>query len=364
MRITTGLIAAKRTAVCPRYGAFKNLSVTVDLAAPVMRALIQDAGLEHTDIDEVIMGNALYGGGNPARVAALAAGLSESVAAMTIDTQCCSGLDAIRLAQAKIQAGQSQCIIAGGLESYSQAPVRINRTTGIAYERPPFTPWALRDPDMLGAAANLAQIYGISRQSQETYAIQSHANSQNYPDEILNISGIYSDTFTRRLKEKLCHRLPVIQGTEKTGLTDATVAIQADAAAAVVVTTAAFAEKLKKPLLKIVSTCSRGANPEHPALASVDLCKPLVQKYNFTHIELMEAFAVQAILNIKELKLNSATVNQQGGALARGHPVGASGAILAAKLFHAWQNNKNSNFCGLATIAAAGGLASAIAVTA
>lgn len=352
-----GLIAARRTAVCPRHGAFKTVGAA-DLGATVIRSLLQN--VPSIRVDQVIMGNALYGGGNPARVAALAAGLPVETSALTIDTQCCSGLDAIGLARAKILAGEADCIIAGGLESYSQSPIRLKRDTQEPYERPPFTPWPERDPDLVVSVADLARRVLIPRTQQEEYAINSHAKSRVYREEVTELKGVLTDTFTRHLTLKLCQRLPIVQGDATTGLTDATIAVQADAAAGVVVVSEDVAKRLGLPFLEIQAYRVSAGHPEKPALAPIDLCRPLLKQYSVTHIELMEAFAAQALVTIQSLGLNPQNVNLAGGALARGHPIGASGAILAVRLFYHWKNNRSVFKSGLATIAAAGGLASAL----
>ncbi|MEX2320930.1 MAG: beta-ketoacyl synthase N-terminal-like domain-containing protein, partial [Saccharospirillum sp.] len=117
------LVAARRTPVAPVKGAFKALSVS-DLAVPVIQAVLSDVGFNPADIDQVMLGNALYGGGNPARLIALAAGLHESVPALTLDTQCCSGLDALRLGAQAIASGQADAVLAGGVESTSRRAIR------------------------------------------------------------------------------------------------------------------------------------------------------------------------------------------------------------------------------------------------
>src|SRR5690606_38544343 len=114
-----------------------------------IRTLLAAAGLAAEEVDEVILGNALYGGGNPARLALLAAGIPECRSALTIDSQCCAGLDAIMLAAARIRAGEAQVIVAGGVESFSRAPIRQRRPAvpgeaAVPYDRPPFTPWPER----------------------------------------------------------------------------------------------------------------------------------------------------------------------------------------------------------------------------
>ncbi|WP_346429626.1 hypothetical protein [Paracoccus sp. DMF-8] len=134
------IAAARRSAVMPRGGAFARLEVH-DLAAPVIRALLRDADLAPDRVDELILSNALGGGGNPARVAALAAGLPLRVAGLSIDRQCCGGLDAIVQGDALIRAGLADIVIAGGAESYSRRPLRLRTDPdggeARAYDRPP-----------------------------------------------------------------------------------------------------------------------------------------------------------------------------------------------------------------------------------
>ena len=145
------IIAARRTPVMPRDGAFAACDIH-DLAAPVIRVVLEDARLAPQDVGELILSNALGAGGNPARRAALAAGLPQSVAGLTIDRQCCGGLDAILLAQAMVTSGQHDVVIAGGAESYSRRPLRsrtfVDGRPPDPYDQAPFTPWADKDPDM------------------------------------------------------------------------------------------------------------------------------------------------------------------------------------------------------------------------
>lgn len=172
------IVAARRSAVVPRGGAFAALDIH-QLAAPVIADLLRDAGLVPGDVDELILANALGAGGNPARVAALAAGLP--VAGLTIDRQCCGGMDAALLAEALIRAGRAQVVIAGGAESYSRRPLRLRSdpTGGPAepYDQPHFTPWPERDPGMAEAAEAVARSLGISRAEQDAWTVASHARA-------------------------------------------------------------------------------------------------------------------------------------------------------------------------------------------
>lgn len=359
------ILSARRTAVMPRDGAFAACDIH-DLAAPVLQAVLRDAGLAPEDLDEVIMSNALGAGGNPARIAALAAGLPERVAGLTIDRQCVGGLDAILLARAMVVSGQHDVVIAGGAESYSRRPLRSRRfadgRSPEPYDQARFTPWADRDPDMADAADRLATKLDISRSEQDLWAVKSHAKAvAARPDgttEIVPILGHDTDGFTRKLTQKLCARAPVVAGT----ITAANMAVAADGAAFCVVTTPQNAARLGKRPVEIVSGATCAGDPTLPGLAPVDAMTQALAAADVTPAdlrvaEIMEAFAVQAIACQQRTGIATDIVNPGGGALARGHPVGASGAILAVRLFHALQKQGGT---GLAAIAAAGGLGAAL----
>ncbi len=367
------IVAAKRTPVASRNGALAHYPV-IELGARVIDAAIQQAGLSAGQVDSVIMGNALYAGGNPARLAALSAGIPACAAAMTIDTQCCSGLDAINTACQMVQSGAAHVVVAGGLESYSRAPIRQTRPlnkhdTPITYQRPPFTPWPARDPDMLDAAAGLARQRRISRQAQECFAVDSHAKARRVgarEGELVAFDELSADSFTRNLNEKVCARAPVIRGDTLSGLTPTTVAVEADAAAVVVVVSESMLPQIRG-VVRPVSALpgfSVGADPEMPSLAPIAavekvLLQQMVAPDELVAVEVMEAFAVQAMVCIDACGFDRAVVNRGGGALARGHPVGASGAVLAVRLWWELQREAVGGY-GLATIAAAGGLGSAL----
>lgn len=366
------ILAAKRSPVVPRAGAFARLEPH-DIAAPVIAALLTDAGMDGADVNEVIVGNALSGGGNLARVVALAAGLPDHIGAITIDTQCCAGLDAIMLAKALIKSGERRVVIAGGVESYSRAPHRLRRAKAPGeaaqeYARPAFTPWPDRDPDMLEAAAQLAQVSSVSRAVQEDYAIRSHAKAlapHDWSSEIVPLAGLARDVFARPLSAALCARLPVLAGDEAHGVTAATIAVEADAAALVLVVAEELAERFApRPLARIVAGARVNGDPAMPPLAPIKAARHALMLAGLdaercTHVEIMEAFAVQAMACADAFGFDPARINRQGGALSRGHPIGASGAILAVRLWHELQASK-AGASGLAMIAAAGGLGSAM----
>jgi acetyl-CoA C-acetyltransferase len=357
----TWIIAARRSAVAPVNGAFRRLLVH-ELAAPVISACLTDAGLGPQDVDEVILANALGGGGNPARLAALTSGLPERVAGLSIDRQCVGGLDAILLARALVQSGVARIVIAGGAESYSRRPLRLatdpDGGPAVSYDRPAFSPFPDRDPDLHVAAWHLAQKLGLTRADMDDWAMHSHAKALAARDrlmgEIVPLTGLSFDAFTRALTPTLAARAPALVGD----ITAANAAVAADAAAFVIVS--------DRPLgpnpLRIVAGHTLGADPAEPGLVPVEAMAQALRTAktapaSLRMAEVMEAYASQAMACVAALGLDPTIVNPDGGALARGHPIGASGAILAVRLFHGLAAGP-----GLAAIAAAGGLGTALVV--
>ena len=360
------IVAARRTAVAPAGGAFAALDFH-DLAAPVIRACLADAGLSAPQVDELIAGNALGAGGNPGRLCALAAGLPDRVAGMGLDRQCASGLDAVLLADALIVSGRAEVVIAGGAESTSRRPLRLRtHPDGRApepYLQANFTPWPDRDPDMTAAADALAGQLGILRAAQDAWAIESHAKARNAgpAPEIVPLAGLARDAFTRDLTPATCARAKVLQGS----ITTATTAVAADGAAFVVVVSDRLARTLSGPQVRIAGGRTLGGQPDLPGLAPVAaaqeaLASAGLRVADLALAEVMEAYAAQAIACVQGIGLDPARVNRRGGALARGHPIGASGAILAVRLFHDLQATGGH---GLAAIAAAGGIGTALLLT-
>lgn len=355
------IVAARRTAVVPVGGAFRRLAVH-ELAAPVILACLADAGLGPQDVDELILSNALGAGGNPARLAALAADLPVRVAGLSIDRQCVGGLDAVLLAAALVDSGAARIVVAGGAESYSRRPLRFATDPGggaaVAYDRPSFTPFADRDPEMHVAAEVLAQDMGYGRERLDDWAVQSHAKAMAaravLRGEIVPVAQVLDDAFSRVLTSALMARAKVIQGV----ITNANTAVAADAAAFVVVSR----EPLGPSPLRILGGATRGGVPDAPGLAPVVAVEEVLRGLGITPVdlamaEIMEAYAAQVLGTVEVLAIDRAIVNPQGGALARGHPIGASGAILAVRLFHGLKQGR-----GLAAVAAAGGIGTALVV--
>lgn len=371
------LLAARRTPVAPVNGALRELGVA-ELAVPVVRQLLQDAAIGADQIDQVILGNALYGGGNPARLVALAAGLPESVPALTVDTQCCSGLDALRLGAQAIEAGQADLVLAGGVESTSRRPIRQHRPLQadgipVTYERPPFTPWSERDPDMADSAARLAAEEAIDLNTQNDWACKSHRKALAAKDrlaaECVPLGGLSVDAATRPMSPALAARTPVIARCGEGQVNVAGTALQADAAAVVLLASDEARRRLGTSLPAVLwrSGLAGGSLADSPPRAMVPVVQQLlaaqgVSPTDLQCAEVMEAFAVQAISNCRDLGLPDDCINRGGGALARGHPIGASGAILAVRAFHELLHADEGSRALLA-IAAAGGLASATLLT-
>ncbi|QRG07663.1 thiolase family protein [Xanthobacter dioxanivorans] len=357
--------AARRTAVVPRGGAFRDVEAFA-LAAALIGPVLADAGIAPEAVDELILGNALSGGGNVARVAALAAGLPAGVPASTLDTQCCSGLDAIRLGAARIAAGEARCVLAGGVESFSRAPLRAHRPrikdeAPAFYRQPAFTPWPEREPDLADAAAALARLEHVTRAEQDAFAAESHRRALAAPptEEIVPVEGVVADPFARRLSPALLARLPALAGEAAYAVTAATTAVEADAAALVLLVPAGTCG------VRIAGALACGGDPMMPALAPVAAVQALCARLGLRaaeveQVELMEAYAVQALVAIRRLGLDPARVNARGGALARGHPIGASGAILAVRAFHRLRAARGR---ALLAIAGAGGIASAMVLS-
>lgn len=358
------MVAARRTPVAPRGGALARVPLHVLAAAP-MRACLAEAGLAPEAVGEVVLSNAIGPGGNPARVAALEAGLPERIGGLTLDRQCCGGLDAVGLAALLIGSGQAEAVLAGGAESYSLRPRRFARHPGggevVEYDQAPFTPWPERDPSMHAAADALGRRLGISREAQDAWAVASHAKARGAgAAELVAVPGsdLARDAFPRGLSPKVAARARAVAGS----VTAANAAVAADGAAFCLVVSEALARRLGREATRLGPHVALGGDPMLPGLAPVAaigaaLARAGLGPRDLSMAEVMEAYAVQAIACVEGAGLDAGLVNPGGGALARGHPIGASGAILAVRLHHEVRARGGT---GLAAIAAAGGLGSAL----
>lgn len=387
MPTPTPLIAAwARSAVVPRDGAFKALHAH-DIAAPVVQALLERAGLEASAVDALIMGNALGAGGNPARMLALHAGLPQTCAAFTIDTQCCAGLDAISMGLGLITSGQAEVVIAGGAEAWSRSPIRMHRPLHAsdeaqAYERPAFAPTSAQDPDMLLSAARYAAQHGYTRAQQEAYALQSHQRAVGHQAkmaaEIVAVAGVTHDAYPRAIDAARVHRMPVVAASDNLTQQDAdvfalsalTISAQADGAAFVLLLSAKAAARLAvQAKAACIATASVGSAPEFPLMAAESAAREALKRAGLADastlqlIELHDAFAVQGLSFAKGLAIAPERFNTMGGGIARGHSIGASAAIALVRLLSDLDRNGKSGAQGLVAVAGAGGLGAAAVVS-
>jgi acetyl-CoA C-acetyltransferase len=367
------IVAARRTPIRPKNGDLRTAPF-YGLAACAIRAVLGDLQKsfqrdaqphpfpDPPRIHSLIAGNALGAGGNPARLMSLAAGLPPDTPDLSIDSQCCSGLDAIGLAFERIKGrrgSESAPVIAGGSESASLAPLRRDRHSGQTYEEAPFTPWPDRDPSMIEAALNLSNARDFRHEVIHDWAGRSF-RAEASRRSIVACIGLGSDREPRLLTPKLLRRLAGFKP-----FNPALMAPLADGAAFVALTTDPPLAHSESSVLEILDYRQAGADPQMPGLscaALADWLSTCETDFQFHRqqmvVSLMESFVVQVLANIQDLDLNPDLVNPWGGLLSRGHPIGASGAVLVCDLF----DNLLPGQIGLAMIPAAGGLASGLLV--
>ncbi|MEU7629614.1 thiolase family protein [Nocardia sp. NPDC049220] len=336
------LVAPRRTPIGNAGHGFADLTTT-DLAAPVLRAVLSSlrgAGIT-AEVDDVVLGNCLGPGGDPARIAALRAGMGAHVPGVTIDRQCGSGLDAVMQAAVRVRSGADELILAGGVESASTAPWRfwppVAGADPVRYTRAPFAPQGFPDPEMGVAADDLARVRGITRQRQDAYAARSHtlAAAADFSSEIVPIGDVHRDERVRAgMTEARLARLRPSFGGDGTATAGNSCGIS-DGAAVVAVTTESIAAGL--PALRILGTAVSGSDPAFPGLGPVPAIRKLLRRTGFDPadlgvIEITEAFASVVLAVSDELGLDESKICPQGGAIAIGHPWGASGAILLVRL--------------------------------
>ncbi len=385
------IISAVRTAIGKFQGSLASLSA-VELGASVVREAVARAGIEPRQIDEIIMGNVISAGlgQNPARQAGLKGGLDPRVAAMTINKVCGSGLKAVALAAQGIQTGDVELVVAGGMESMTNAPyllpqlrrgVRLGHST-ILDAMIVDGLWDAYEDFHMGMTAELvADKYKISRERQDAYALESHrravdaTKSCRLKDQIVPVlipqkkgdpvpfamdESPRDDTSL----EALARLKPAFKpdGTVTAGNAPGT----NDGAAALVVTSLEKAKQLgKKPLARIAGQAVSGVEPRWVMMAPVSAVQSLLEKVGWKLedvdlVELNEAFAVQALAVMQELGLDPARTNVNGGAVALGHPIGASGARILVTLLYEMARRDAKR--GIAALCLGGGNAVALAV--
>ncbi len=387
------IISGCRTPVGKFQGSLSDLSAT-QLGAVVVREAVKRAGIEPAQVDECIMGNVISAGlgQNPARQAAIYGGLTPEVSAMTVNKVCGSGLKAVALAAQAIQTGNSTIVVAGGMESMTNAPyllpqARKGYRLGDAQIIDSMVRdglWDVYNDYHMGITGeNVAEKYGITREEQDEFAVNSHRKAVSAIKEC----RFKSQVVPVELPAKKKGAAPVIFDKDESPREDTTIEILRslkpafkkdgtvtagnapgvnDGASAVVVTSAATAKRLgAKPMVRIVAQASSGVEPKWVMMAPVTAVRKLWEKTGWKNedvdlYELNEAFSVQALGVMRELGLNPDKVNVNGGAVAIGHPIGASGArVLVTLIYEMIRRDVNR---GIAALCLGGGNAVAMAV--
>ena len=364
------------------------------LGALVVREAVRRAGLEPAAVEECILGNVVSAGLGqaPARQAALTAGLSDAVGALSINKVCGSGLKAVMLAAQGVAAGDIEVAVAGGMESMTNAPYLLDRARSgyrLGHGRSIDSVvhdglWcAFEDWHMGRAAEVVASEYGVAREAQDAYALASHQKAAragadgHFDAEILSV-GIKGakgavTTFSRDEAVRADTSLAALAALRPVFLEDGSGTVTAgnapplsDGAAALVVASAARAAALRlTPLARIVAQATSGLDPKHVLMTPVAAVRRVLDKAGWPVesvdlFEINEAFAAQMVAVLAELRLDPARVNVNGGAVALGHPIGASGARILTTLLHALSARGGRR--GVAALCLGGGNGVALAV--
>lgn len=386
------IVGAARLPTGKFLGALKSLPAT-DLGARVVREAVARAGIEPERVDECIMGNVVSAGAGqaPARQAAIRAGLGDHVAALTVNKVCGSGLKAVMLAAQGIATGDIDVAVAGGMESMSNCPYLLTRAReGMRMGNAEVLDsmihdglWcALEDQGMGTACEAVVERYGVSREDQDAFAAASHHKAARaihegwFNDEILPV-----DIPQRRGDPvRVAHDEPVRPDTSAEALGKLRPAFKPDSgtvtagnapgvndgAAAVVIMAADRAQALGlTPMARVVGQAVSGLAPKWLLMTPVEAVRKLLTKVGWSMddvdlLELNEAFAAQALAVIRELGIDPDRVNVNGGAVALGHPIGASGARILTTLLHAMRRRDARR--GVAALCLGGGNGVALAV--
>ncbi|HHD6602369.1 TPA: acetyl-CoA C-acetyltransferase [Staphylococcus aureus] len=385
------LAAAYRTPIGVFGGAFKGVPA-YDLGATLIEHIIKETGLNPSEIDEVIIGNVLQAGQgqNPARIAAMKGGLPETVPAFTVNKVCGSGLKSIQLAYQSIVTGENDIVLAGGMENMSQSPMLVNNSRfGFKMGHQSMVDSMVYDglTDVFNqyhmgiTAENLVEQYGISREEQDTFAVNSQQKAvraqQNgeFDSEIVPVSipqrkgepiVVTKDEGVREnvSVEKLSRLRPAFKkdGTVTAGNASGI----NDGAAMMLVMSEDKAKELNiEPLAVLDGFGSHGVDPSIMGIAPVGAVEKALKRSkkelsDIDVFELNEAFAAQSLAVDRELKLPPEKVNVKGGAIALGHPIGASGARVLVTLLHQLNDEVET---GLTSLCIGGGQAIAAVVS-
>jgi acetyl-CoA C-acetyltransferase len=387
------ILSAVRTPIGKFQGSLSEVSAP-QLGAVVVREAVQRAGIEPTAVDECIMGLVVSAGlgQNPARQAALYGGLSPEVGAMTVNKVCGSGLKAVGLAAQAILCGDSTLVVAGGMESMTNAPYLLPQARkGYRLGNSQIVDSMIQDGlwdvynnyHMGNTGENVAQKYGISREEQDEFAVNSHRKAVAAIRECRFQSQIVPVPVPARKKDQPPVMFEKDEGPREDTSIEALRALKPafkkdgtvtagnapgvnDGAAALVVTSARRAEELgHKPMARILAQATSGIDPAWVMMAPVAAVRKLWQKTGWKPedvdlYEINEAFSVQALAVIRELGIAPDRVNVNGGAVALGHPIGASGARILVTLLHEMERRNVRR--GIAALCLGGGNAVAMAV--
>ncbi|HEV3051290.1 MAG TPA: acetyl-CoA C-acetyltransferase [Longimicrobium sp.] len=396
-KTTPVIVSAVRTPIGKFLGALSTLSAP-DLGAIAIREAVSRAGIDVADVAEVIMGNVVQGGVGqaPARQASIKSGLPSTVSALTINKVCGSGLKAVMLAAQSIRAGDSQVVIAGGQESMSNAPFYVyGYRNGVKFGDQSMVDGLIRDGlwcsfcevHMGGHAEYTAKKAGISREQADQFSVQSHqkavaaAQAGKFKEEIVpvEIAGRKGTTVVDADEgpradsslESLGKLKPAFKEHAPADVTEPVVTAgnassMNDGASAVIVVSEEYARAHGLNILARIAAYSTGAvEPKELFFAPIEAVKKLMKKQgsqisDYDLIEANEAFAVQALADGAGLGWDWDRVNVNGGAVALGHPIGASGARVLTTLLHAMKDRDAET--GLATLCLGGGDAVALSV--
>jgi acetyl-CoA C-acetyltransferase len=385
------IISATRTAVGKFQGALKSFAAP-QLGSVVVRAAVERAKLDPAQVDEVIMGCALQAGlgQNPARQAALGAGLPDKVAALTVNKVCGSGLKAVMLAAQSVALGDNEIIVAGGMESMSNAPYLLTKARDgyrmgdgeIIDSMIHDGLWCAFDHWHMGETGEVVtEKYNISRERQDEYALGSQRKavaaikSGRFKDEITPVeipqrkgAPLIFDTDEGPREDSSLEGLAKLKPAFRPNgaVTAGNASTINDGAAAVVVTSEEVARKLgRAPLVRIVAQATSGVEPKLVMMAPVEAVRKVAAKAEWDLksvdlFELNEAFSSQSVALVEQLGLDPEKVNVNGGAVALGHPIGASGARVLVTLIHEMIKRKADR--GVASLCLGGGNAVALAV--
>src|SRR5712691_1701129 len=384
------IVSAVRTPIGKFGGSLASMTAA-DMGVVAAKAAIERAGIQPAQVEETIFGNARQAGGgpNPARQISIRSGVPQEVPAYTVNKACASGMKSIALAYQEIATGNLECVLAGGAESMSRLPyylegarwgMRLGNQELVdgMYRDGFFCPMARM---LMGETAEvLAQQYKISREEQDQFALVSQQRAEKamqenrFSAEIVpvTVEGKKGSVVVNRDEhpflgatlEKMAKLVPVFSKTgtitvgNSSGITDG--------AAAIVLAGEAFVKKNNlKPLARICAVSSAGVDPQTMGIGPVPAIRKLEQKNglklaDFDLIELNEAFAAQVLACDRELHMDHAKLNINGGAIALGHPIGCTGTRISVTLLHEMLRRKAKR--GLATLCGSGGMGMALAV--